>query len=161
MVRILKALFSFIPCIIEFLWFSKLWLKFEEKIHTKAILNLSSEKLFPHVSPPPIPFAIPLDNFIHYIYYIYIIYRGVILHYFQLLAWKLTKFLTQLLCIFLAQTLHTFDKSSPSKCKFSDFRLLPWKLTNFLTLFFRPPVSFSLNIATTFSVMTHNSFVIF
>ena len=30
-------------------------------------------------------------------------------------------FTTQLLCIFLAQTLHTFHKSSPSKCKFSDF----------------------------------------
>ena len=29
-------------------------------------------------------------------------------------------FMTQLLCIFLAQTLHTFYKSSPSKCKFSD-----------------------------------------
>ena len=68
MVRILKALFSLIPFIIEFLWFSKLWLKFEEKIHTKAILNLSSEKLFPPVSPPPIPFAISLDDYIHYKY---------------------------------------------------------------------------------------------
>ena len=27
----------------------------------------------------------------------------------------------QLLCIFLAQTLHTFHKSSPSQCNFSDF----------------------------------------
>ena len=30
-------------------------------------------------------------------------------------------FTTQLLCIFLAQTLHSFYKSSPSKCKFSDW----------------------------------------
>ena len=40
-------------------------------------------------------------------------------------------FTTQLLCIFLAQTLDTFDKSSPSKCKFSDFPLLVLKFTKF------------------------------
>ena len=34
--------------------------------------------------------------------------------------------------IFLAQTLHTFYKSSPSKGKFSDFPLLVWKFTKFL-----------------------------
>ena len=40
-------------------------------------------------------------------------------------------FTTQLLCIFLTQTLHTFFKSSPSKCKFSDFPLLGLKFTKF------------------------------
>ena len=33
-------------------------------------------------------------------------------------------FTTQLLCIFLAQTLHSFYKSSPSNCKFSEIPLL-------------------------------------
>ena len=56
-------------------------------------------------------------------------------------------FTTQLLCIFLAQTLHTFYKSSPSKCKFSDFSLLGLKFTNFLMSFF--------------SVMRDNSSVLF
>ena len=32
-----------------------------------------------------------------------------------------SSFTTQLFCIFLAQTLHTFHKSSPSKCKFSNY----------------------------------------
>ena len=41
-------------------------------------------------------------------------------------------FTTQLLCIFLAQTLHTFYKSNSSKCEFSDFRLLKLKFTKFL-----------------------------
>ena len=54
--------------------------------------------------------------------------------------WKFTKLLmsffsTQLLYIFLAQTLHTFHKSSPSKCKFSDFQQLELKSTNFLMSF--------------------------
>ena len=44
-------------------------------------------------------------------------------------------FTTQLLCIFLAQTLHTFYKSSPSKCKFSDLPLLGLKFTEFLMSF--------------------------
>ena len=30
--------------IIEFLWFAKLWLKFEEKIHSKAFVNMSREE---------------------------------------------------------------------------------------------------------------------
>ena len=46
-------------------------------------------------------------------------------------------FTTQLLCIFLAQTLHTFYKSSPSKCTFSDFPLLRLKFTKFLMSFFK------------------------
>ena len=44
-------------------------------------------------------------------------------------------FMTQLLCIFLAQTLHTFYKSSPSKCKFFDFPQLMFKFTKFLMSF--------------------------
>ena len=52
-------------------------------------------------------------------------------------------FTTQLLRIFLAQTLHTFYKSSPSKCRFSDFPLLALKLTKFHMSFFKQKVSFS------------------
>ena len=44
-------------------------------------------------------------------------------------------FTTQLLCIFLAQTLHTFYKSSPPKFKFSDFPLLRLNFTKFLMHF--------------------------
>ena len=43
-------------------------------------------------------------------------------------------------CIFLAQTLYTFYKSSPSKCKFSDFPLLGLKFTKFLMSFFKQKV---------------------
>ena len=46
------------------------------------------------------------------------------------------------------------DKRSPSKCKFPDFRLLAWK---YLMSFSNPYVSFLLNFALPFSVMTHNS----
>ena len=70
-------------------------------------------------------------------------------------------FRTQLLCIFLAQTLHTFDKSNPSKCKVSDLLLLALKFFKFLTSFLEPRVSFSLNFASLFSVMRHNFSVIF
>ena len=38
-------------------------------------------------------------------------------------------FTTQLVCIFLAQTLHTFDRNIPSECTFSDFLLLKLKFT--------------------------------
>ena len=47
--------------------------------------------------------------------------------------WNHKSFLTtQLLCIFLAQTLNTFCKRSPSNCTFSDFPLLR---LNFIKLF--------------------------
>ena len=46
-------------------------------------------------------------------------------------------FTTQLLCIFLAQTLHSFYKSSPSYCKFSDIPLLRLMFTKFLMSFFK------------------------
>ena len=44
-------------------------------------------------------------------------------------------FTTQLLCIFSAQTLHSFYKISASECKFSDFPLLGLKFTKFLMSF--------------------------
>ena len=56
--------------------------------------------------------------------------------------WKKSFFTTQLLCIFLTQTLHTFYKSSTSKCKFSDFPLLALKITKFLMSFFKQKTIF-------------------
>ena len=70
-------------------------------------------------------------------------------------------FFTQFFCSFLAQTLHTFYKSSPSKCKFSDFPLLRLKFTKFLMSFFKQKVSFSSKFGSFFSVMRDNSSVLF
>ena len=91
-------------------------------------------------------------------------------------------FTTQLLCIFLAQTLHTFYKISTSKWKFLDFPLLALKLIKFLMSFFKqkvsldhisvsweiifmsflePIVSLSSNFASFYSLMRHNSSVFF
>ena len=66
-------------------------------------------------------------------------------------------FTTQLLCIFLAQTLHTFNKTSPIKCKVSDFPLFRLKFTKLLKSVFKWKVSFSSNFPSLFSVMRHNS----
>ena len=55
-------------------------------------------------------------------------------------------FTTQLLCIFLAQTLHKFYKSNPSKCKFPDFLLLEFKFTKFVMSFFKQKISFLQNL---------------
>ena len=67
-------------------------------------------------------------------------------------------FTTQLLCIFLAQTLHTLcNKSIPSKCKFSSFPLLVLKFTKFLMSFFKWKVSFSTKFGSFVSVMRDNS----
>ena len=46
-------------------------------------------------------------------------------------------FTTQLLRIFLTQTLHSFYKSSPSNCKFSDIPLLRLMFTKVLISFFK------------------------
>ena len=70
-------------------------------------------------------------------------------------------FTTKLHCIFLAQTLHTFYKSSLSKCKFSDFALLGLKFTKFLMSFCKQKVSFSSKFGSFFSVMRDNSSVLF
>ena len=62
-------------------------------------------------------------------------------------------FTTQLLCIFLAQTLHTFYKSSPSKCKFSDFPLLRLnKVHQISHVIFQMKSQFFLKVLNLFSV---------
>ena len=68
-------------------------------------------------------------------------------------------FTTQLLCIFLAQTLHTFYKST--KCKLSYFPLLALKFTKFLMSFLERRVNFFSNFASLFSVMRHSSSLLF
>ena len=71
-------------------------------------------------------------------------------------------FKTQLVCIFLAQTLHTFDKNILSKCKFSDFPLLELKFTKFLK-FILPTKSanFSSKTGSLFKVIENNSSALF
>ena len=63
-------------------------------------------------------------------------------------------FTTQLFCLFLAQSLHTFYKSSPSKCKFWDFLLLTLKFTKLLLSFFK-------HFGSLFSIMKGNFSVLF
>ena len=63
--------------------------------------------------------------------------------------------------VFLAQTLYTFYKNSPSKWKLSDFPLLGLKFTKFLMSFFKQKVSFSSEVGSFFSVMRDNSCVLF
>ena len=79
------------------------------------------------------------------------------LHHF----WNHESFFTTQPLYFLAQTLHTFYQSSLSKWKFADLSLLPLKFTKFLMSFLEPRVSFSSNFASLFSVMRHNSSVLF
>ena len=95
-----------------------------------------------------------------------IIYREFIYLTFNYLFTKLLNSLCHFwnhlfLCIFLAQILHTLDKSSSSKCKFSHFPLLALKFTKFLKSFFKQKVSFSSKFGSFFSVMTHKSSVLF
>ena len=52
-------------------------------------------------------------------------------------------FTTQLVSIFLAETLHTFGRNIPSKCKFSDFPLLELNFTKLFMPFFKQKVIFS------------------
>ena len=68
-------------------------------------------------------------------------------------------FLTQI--TFSAETLYTIDKSSTWKCKFSDLLLLRLKFTKFLMSFLGLRVSFLFKLCTLFSVMRHNSSVLF
>ena len=70
-------------------------------------------------------------------------------------------FSTKLPCIFWFSKLDTFGKSSPWKCKFSDFPLLVLKFTKFLLSFFKQKVSFSSKFWSLFSVMRDNSNVFF
>ena len=62
---------------------------------------------------------------------------------------------------FFAQTSHTFYKSSPSKCKFSDFPFPLLKFTKFLISFFKQKFSFSSKFGSFFSVMRDHSSVLF
>ena len=64
-------------------------------------------------------------------------------------------------CTFLAETLYAIDKSSTSKCKFSDLPLLTLKFTKFLKSFLEPRVSFSSSFAWLFIVIRHNSSLTF
>ena len=70
-------------------------------------------------------------------------------------------FTTQLACIFLGQTLHTFGKNIPCKFKSSDFPLLELKFTKFLMSLFEQKVSFSSKLGSLFSVMRHKSSSLF
>ena len=70
-------------------------------------------------------------------------------------------FTTQLVCIFLAQTLHTFDKNILSKCKVLDFQMLGLKFTKFFMSFFKQNVSFSSKFGLLFSVIRDNFFALF
>ena len=108
-------------------------------------------------------YIFPRNTFLQLKHYIQRIY---IKHYFQLLVRKFTKllmsfFTTQLVCIIVAQTLHTFDKNIPSKCKFSDFPQPELKFIKFLMSFFKQKVSFSSKCGSLLSVMRENSSVLF
>ena len=61
---------------------------------------------------------------------------------------------------FLAQTLCTLDKNSPSNDIF-DFWVVGWKFTKFLMSYLKLQFSFPLNFATLFSLMRDNSSVLF
>ena len=65
------------------------------------------------------------------------------------------------LCTFLAKTLCAIGKISIPRCKFSDLPLLALKFTKFLMSLLEPRASFSSNFASLFSVMIHNSSVLF
>ena len=58
---------------------------------------------------------------------------------------SLFSFMRQFFCTFSFKSLYALDKRSQSKCKFSGFRLLAWRL------------SFPLNFASLFTVITHSS----
>ena len=64
-------------------------------------------------------------------------------------------------CTFLANTLCDIDKISTSECKFSDLPLFTLIFTKFLMSILELRTSFSSNFASLFSVMRHNSSVLF
>ena len=66
-----------------------------------------------------------------------------------------------LLCTFLDQTLHTFHRKDKSKCKF--LRLFECSNQNSPNSyqFWKKQISFSSNVASNFSIMKHNSSVLF
>ena len=70
-------------------------------------------------------------------------------------------FTTQLLCICLAQTLHTCYKSSPSKSKFSDSPLLLLKFTEFLMSSFQTNSQFFFKVWITLQCADRSFFCTF
>ena len=105
----------------------------------------------------------PKNTFLQLNYYIqriYLPYFQLLIHQFPCHFWNHKPFLTtQLLRIFLAQTLDSFDKISSSKSKFSNFPLLALTFTKFFMSFFKQKVSFSSKFGSLVSVMRHNSSV--
>ena len=74
--------------------------------------------------------------------------------------WNHTSFYTTQLCIFLAQTLHTFYKSSPLEWEFSDFPLLGLKVHQIPHVIFQIKIQFFSKVLIFFSVMRDNSFIL-
>ena len=71
-------------------------------------------------------------------------------------------FTTQLVCIFLAQTLHAFDRNIPSKSTFSDFLLLGLKFTKLYHFSNKKKKKiFSSKFRSLFSVMRDNPSALF
>ena len=67
-----------------------------------------------------------------------------------------------LFCTFLVETLCAINKSSPSKCKYSDLPPLILKFTKFfMTFLLKPRPSFLSNFASLSSVIRGNSSVFF
>ena len=71
-------------------------------------------------------------------------------------SWEIT-----LLRFFSWNFIYAIDKSSTSKCKFSDFPLLALKLTKFAMSFLKPRASFSSNFTSLSTLMGDNSSVLF
>ena len=72
------------------------------------------------------------------------------------MSWEIT-----LLRFFSWNFIYAIDKSSTSKCKFSDFPLLALKFTKFIISFLKPRASFSSNFASLSTLMRDNSSVLF
>ena len=54
-----------------------------------------------------------------------------------------------------------FGQKQPIEVKFLDFWVVGWKFTKSFMSYLKPKVSFSLNFASLFNIMRHNSFVLF
>ena len=65
------------------------------------------------------------------------------------------------LSVFLAQTLHTFDRNIPSKSVFSDFPQLELKFSKLFMSIFKQNMGFSSKFESLFSVMRDNPSALF
>ena len=94
----------------------------------------------------------------HYIQRIYLTLLSTTVKIHQIHFWdhKLI-FAIQIVCIFLAQTLHTSDKNIPLRCKILNFPLLELKFTKFLMSFFKQKVSLSSKFEPLFIITRDNS----